>query len=367
MSAAALNLADRIEAEHLAAIGAFRSTLDHAIRWGELLREAKAQIGHGGWLAWIADNLTLKPRQCQGYMRLYANRDALNAQATAHLSIEGALHLLAEPKPEASHTLQVMGSSGSPEWYTPPRIVERVVATLGEVDLDPSWHPESPVQAHTTYTVTDDGLSKRWTGRVYLNPPYGREIDAWITRLVEEFEAGTISEAIALVPARVDTAWFRRLDPFPRCFVYGRLTFANATSPAPFPSAVVYLGGNVARFIEVFEQVGSIFVRLDGGSAPKAEPAAGLCHRLADGNTLVGRSAGSDETLVEITGAGGEYVWLTTLVNTEVVGMRRPVRSDAVDQVLAVIGIEPDSLAWQVVPGAPPIGLREMLDDGAAS
>ena len=29
--------------------------------------------------------------------------------------------------------------------------------------------------------------------------------------------------------------WFRRLDPFPRCFVYGRLTFANAEYPAPFP------------------------------------------------------------------------------------------------------------------------------------
>ena len=365
MSAPAINLAERIEAEHQAAIGAFRATLDHAIRCGELLTQAKAQIGHGGWLAWIADNLTLKPRQCQGYMRLYANRDALNAQATAHLSIEGALHLLAEPKPEASHTLQVMGSSESPEWYTPPRIVERVVATLGEVDLDPSWHPESPVQAHTTYTVTDDGLSKRWTGRVYLNPPYGREIDAWITRLVEEFEAGTISEAIALVPARVDTEWFRRLDPFPRCFVWGRLTFANAVNPAPFPSAVVYLGRNVTRFIEVFGQIGSIFARLDGGAAPQAEQVAGLCQQLGDG-TLVGRSPAPDETLVEITGAGGAYVWLTALVNTEVVGMRRPVRADAVDQVLNVVGIEPDSLAWQFVPGAPPIGLREVLDNGVA-
>jgi hypothetical protein len=41
--------------------------------------------------------------------------------------------------------------------------------------------------------------------------------------------------------------------------------------------------------------------------------------------------------------------------------MRRPVRADAVDQVLTVIGIEPNALTWQFVPGAPPVGLRQML------
>jgi hypothetical protein len=72
-----------------------------------------------------------------------------------------------------------------------------------------------------------------------LNPPYGHEIDDWIAKLVAEHEAGRVTEAIALVPARVDTEWFRRLDPFPRCFVFGRLTFANAGTPAPFrPSSI---------------------------------------------------------------------------------------------------------------------------------
>jgi hypothetical protein len=72
-----------------------------------------------------------------------------------------------------------------------------------------------------------------------------------------------VTEAVALVPARVDTEWFRRLDPFPRCFIYGRLTFANGANPAPFPSAAVYLGKNVERFASVFGAVGSIWVRLE--------------------------------------------------------------------------------------------------------
>jgi hypothetical protein len=273
MSALALpdlsELAAQIEAEHQAALRGFRATLDHALRCGELLIQAKAQMAHGQWLLWLEANVTLKPRQCQGYMRLAQNRDALNTQATAQLTIDEALALLASPKVERdAHALRVMGSSESSEWYTPAPIVERVVATLGEVDLDPSWHPESLVRASSAYTVADDGLAQRWSGRVYLNPPYGREIDAWIEKLVAEYEAGTVTEAIALVPARVDTEWFRRLDQFPRCFVYGRLKYANSSNPTPFPSAIVYLGENISRFVEAFGQVGSIFVRLAGEAAP---------------------------------------------------------------------------------------------------
>jgi hypothetical protein len=204
-------------------------------------------------------------------------------------------------------------------------------------------------------------LAQRWAGRVFLNPPYGREIDAWVTKLVEEYSAGAVSEAIALLPARVDTEWFRRLDPFPRCFVWGRLTFANAENPAPFPSAVVYLGRNVARFLEVFGEMGSIFARFEDESAIKPGLAAALCRHIGD-STLLGLSPDPDGEAVEITSSGGDYVWVTTtLDNTQVVGMRRPVRACAVDQVLAVIGINPRALSWKFVPGTPPIGLQQML------
>jgi len=60
MSALALpDLAQAIEAEHHATVSAFRATLEHAIRCGELLLEAKKLLGHGDWLPWIKKNLTL--------------------------------------------------------------------------------------------------------------------------------------------------------------------------------------------------------------------------------------------------------------------------------------------------------------------
>ena len=108
-----------------------------------------------------------------------------------------------------------MGSSASDEWYTPPHIFDMAAATLGEVDLDPCWHPASPVRASTTYTAADDGLARPWAGRVWLNPPYGREVGTWIGKLVEEYDAGRVTEALALIPARVDTEWFRLLRSVP--------------------------------------------------------------------------------------------------------------------------------------------------------
>jgi DNA N-6-adenine-methyltransferase (Dam) len=119
------------------------------------------------------------------------------------------------------------------------------------------------VRASATYTEADDGLAQPWHGRTWLNPPYGREIGEWIDKLVSEYETGQVTEAMALIPARVDTQWFRCLDPYPRCYVYGRLVFSNSENSAPFPAAIPYLGPNVERFIEVFSSVGGIWMRME--------------------------------------------------------------------------------------------------------
>jgi hypothetical protein len=44
-----------------------------------------------------------------------------------------------------------------------------------------------------------------------------------------------------------------------------RITYANAENPAPFPCAAVYLGKNVSKFADLFndEQIGGVWVRLD--------------------------------------------------------------------------------------------------------
>jgi hypothetical protein len=156
-------------------------------------------------------------------------------------------------------------SSNTPEWYTPHHIIERVVEALGGVDLDPCSNrygePRVPAAEH----YRENGLDRPWRGRVYMNPPYGKTIGAWVDKLAEEFEYGNVTEAIALVPARPDTAWWAHLPASVVCFVTGRLAFSDSPTPAPFPSAALYLGGRQREFAETFMDIGNVWVRLEAG------------------------------------------------------------------------------------------------------
>ena len=167
-------------------------------------------------------------------------------------------------------------TSGNPEWYTPPEIIEAVLDLFGgTIDLDPCSNtegdrPHVPAAAH--YTREDDGLSRAWHGRVYMNPPYGRGIRPWIEKIRTEYEAGRVTAAVVLVKSATDTAWFRILsEKYPRCEVAGRLKFSGCGSPAPFPSTVFYLGDQVQRFAKVFGGFGVIVVPWSGAPVTRAE------------------------------------------------------------------------------------------------
>lgn len=166
-------------------------------------------------------------------------------------------------EPPPPDRMAVHFSSESPEWYTPPSIITRAVELLGAIDLDPcsnsKHNPRIPAGTH--YTKADNGLGQPWTGRVYMNPPYGREIADWVEYLCEQYEAGEIIAAVALVPSRTDTEWFYRLRDYPRCFIKGRLSFSDNENPAPFPSMVVYLGRDVEGFVQIFGDMGDAYSR----------------------------------------------------------------------------------------------------------
>jgi hypothetical protein len=172
-----------------------------------------------------------------------------------------------QPTPDQinrAHVMSVMGSSESPEWYTPTYIVDLVSQLFEVISTDPcSNSHESPnVPAETLYTKADDGLSHPWYGNVYMNPPYGDEIGPWIDRMVELYRAGDIDQAIALLPARIDTLWFQPLYAYPMCNVRGRVKFQNAENSAPFPSIIVYLGADEQGFIDTFKHLGPIMKRV---------------------------------------------------------------------------------------------------------
>ncbi len=149
-------------------------------------------------------------------------------------------------------------SSKSPEWYTPSSIIERVVETFGgEIDCDPcaeSGGGEWNVPARVHYTEDDASLGRTWDGDVYMNPPYGRAIGQWVEKAFDEYADGRCENLVMLLPARVDTKWWRRAAFTAEgiAIIRGRLTFSDFDSPAPFPSAVMYLGHDLPAFRSAF-------------------------------------------------------------------------------------------------------------------
>jgi hypothetical protein len=84
-----------------------------------------------------------------------------------------------------------------------------------------------------------DGLSVVWFRRVFVNPPYGRELGRWMKKAYLSSRAG--ATVVCLVPARTDVRWWHdyAMRSSEIRFVRGRLGFDDRKGRAPFPSCVV--------------------------------------------------------------------------------------------------------------------------------
>jgi hypothetical protein len=102
----------------------------------------------------------------------------------------------------------------SDEWFTPPQIVK----ALGMFDIDPCAGPMD--HARKNIRRPDCGLSVKWNGRVWLNPPYS-DVNLWLDKMIAH------GNGIALVNARCETNWWQ--NTVRHCnavlFVKGRINF----------------------------------------------------------------------------------------------------------------------------------------------
>jgi len=143
--------------------------------------------------------------------------------------------------------LDVHYSSRNDEWETPDDFFAELDAIF-HFDLDAcasSFNAKCP----RYFTRNDDALQQRWSGTVWMNPPYGREIAAFMRKAYEESLHG--ATVVCLVPSRTDNDWWHRYAMRGQIvFLRGRLRFGGAETSAPFPSAIViFWGGRLGRAI----------------------------------------------------------------------------------------------------------------------
>jgi ParB family chromosome partitioning protein len=164
-----------------------------------------------------------------------------------------------EPESAAYHLAR---NSGNNEWYTPSEFIGAARRVMGGIDLDPASCEVAnrTVKAENFYSAEDDGLSKEWFGRVWLNPPYsGDMIGPFCEKVASSVEKGLVSEAIVLVHNSTETAWFARLVDAASAVVFPtrRIQFVgrDGVTPAGSPlrgQAFVYFGERKDEFMREF-------------------------------------------------------------------------------------------------------------------
>lgn len=165
-------------------------------------------------------------------------------------------------------------SSESNEWYTPEWVTDLARDVMGGIDLDPASNPIANgwVKASAYYTMDDDGYTRQWQGRVWLNPPYGKEEGEsqsntirWSRKLIAERDAGRVQCGILLVKAALGYNWFEELwYRYPVCFLRERLSFVRPDGSDEGQSkqatALLYFGDDVARFRAVYRPYGRVIL-----------------------------------------------------------------------------------------------------------
>lgn len=185
-------------------------------------------------------------------------------------------------------------------WRTPEHILERVRAYFGgPIPFDPATGPENPTRAlrwctgdlpappvaPSLFPVPDEertaeqlrlaracGLATPWDWPVWVNPPYGGEVRAWLEKIRAERARGT--EIVALLPtSRWETDYLQAAlaEAVALCLIRKRVSFVSSQDGAACggnTSGSMLVGWNVspARWRRAFSPLGMcLSVEVMGG------------------------------------------------------------------------------------------------------
>lgn len=166
--------------------------------------------------------------------------------------------------PETPHVAQ---STGENEWYTPKEYIEAAKSVMGDIDVDPasSEIANKIVKAKIYYTAQNDGLTKPWIGRIWMNPPYSQPLIVRFSEtFVKKYKDTEVKEACVLVNNATDTTWFQMMLEIcdKVCFIKGRIRFLDikeeATGAPLQGQLILYFGKNVQKFSGKFNKFGIV-------------------------------------------------------------------------------------------------------------
>lgn len=129
------------------------------------------------------------------------------------------------------------------DWRTPRALFDQLNEEF-RFDLDGAASPENALCARY-FTADDNALWQDWGGHtVWLNPPYGPPLDAFVRKAAMEATKG--ATVVCLLPSMTGTAWWHEVvlaQASEIRFLRGRLRFDDGPWSAPFASVLVIFRG----------------------------------------------------------------------------------------------------------------------------
>jgi hypothetical protein len=169
------DLAARIRDEHRQTMIAVQRGLVHAMRCGELLLEAKAQVkkqyGHGHWQRWLKQFCAMTDRSARYCMR--------PARAKAEIGNVSEMSMRDAIKALAQRPCAFQNEDGKHYFLAPPDLMASLHAEFN-FDFDACPHPRNGF----------DGLTTEWGQSNYVNPPFPAGVTAWVRKAIFEHHKG---------------------------------------------------------------------------------------------------------------------------------------------------------------------------------
>lgn len=189
----------------------------------------------------------------------------------------------------------LVGSKPSDECFAPRWLAQLAREVLGAIDLDPAScaHANRVIRARRWYGKRQDGLKRRWRGRVYLNKPYSRPAP-WVRKLIASFDSRDVSAAFVVCNSRTGSKWFDLLSRRAcRCELLKRVRFwgpaTKQKQTGRLDQVLFYLGPSPERFAALCAPHGRIYPPSVTPAVTPGSRVCAVCPRL-----LQGRRADSD-------------------------------------------------------------------------
>jgi hypothetical protein len=200
-------LAAKIDLHHQGATVAFSKGIEHILKAGEHLIEAKKLVGHGNWYPWLEANTSVSKRMSQYYVRLtraHAKLPAEKAKRVSHLSLRDAIRAISSDTSRAASLPPKLLDQAASDAEGDGCLKTSITNAKDQEKSEESWLKQNQVNAdegRDLITVREPSESERSLARALLR------VIAEMAQQDPNIQPHTVKTVFDLISSGIEELW----------------------------------------------------------------------------------------------------------------------------------------------------------------